>query len=168
MATALRNRAARIVDHGGTDVEAGAAAPTYHERGADPRHPGQRRQTMKFMMTTFADAEFYTQESFSDEQQEWLRGIVEFMHQFNAELEAAGELVTAEGLNPPSEAKTIRPQGDDVITTDGPFAEAKEYLAGFWIIDVASVERATELAAKVVRFVHAPIEIRPIGEAPEV
>ena len=123
---------------------------------------------MKFMMTTFGDEEIYNAESFTDEQREWLRGIVEFMTEFNTELEAAGELVTAEGLAAPSQAKTIRPHGDDVITTDGPFAEAKEYLAGFWIIDVASEERAAELAAKVVRFVHAPIEIRPIGEAPEV
>ena len=123
---------------------------------------------MKFMMATYGDQDVYDLENFDDEQRDWLRGIVEFMHEFNAELEAAGELVTAEGLTAPSEAKTVRPQGDDVITTDGPFAEAKEYLAGFWIIDVASVERATELAAKVVRFVHAPIEIRPVGEAPEV
>jgi hypothetical protein len=123
---------------------------------------------MKFMMMTFGDDGVYNVESFDDAQRDWIRGIVEFMAEFDAELEAAGELVTAEGLAAPSQARTVRPQGDDVITTDGPFAEAKEYLAGFWIIDVASLERAEEIAAKVVRFVHAPIELRPIGEAPEV
>ncbi len=120
------------------------------------------------MMSTYGDDAVYDRESFTDEQRDWLRGIVTFMDELNAELEAADELVTAEGLAAPSQARTVRPQDDDVITTDGPSAEAKEYLAGFWIIDVASVERAEALAAKVVRFVHAPIGIRPIGEAPEV
>jgi hypothetical protein len=123
---------------------------------------------MKFMMSTYGDDEVYNLESFDDERREWLRGVVAFMHELNAELAAAGELVTAEGLAAPSQAKTIRPKGDDVITTDGPFAEAKEFLAGFWIIDVAGYDRAAEIAAKVVRFVQAPIEIRPVGEAPEV
>jgi hypothetical protein len=123
---------------------------------------------MKFMMATYADADVYDVERFDDERRDWLRGIVAFMHELNAELEAAGELVTAEGLTAPSEARTVRPHGDDVITTDGPFAEAKEFLAGFWIIEVASFDRAAEIAAKVVRFVHAPIELRPIGEAPQV
>ena len=123
---------------------------------------------MKFMMATYADEDIYDLENFDDEQRDWLRGIVAFMHELNAELEAAGELVTAEGLTAPSEARTVRPQGDDVITTDGPFAEAKEFLAGYWVIDFADFERAEQIAAKIVRFVHAPIELRPIGEAPEV
>ncbi len=123
---------------------------------------------MKFMMATYGDESVYALADFDEGQREWMRGIVEFMHQLNAELEAAGELVVAEGLTAPSSARTVRPQGTDVITTDGPFAEAKEYLAGFWIIDVATRERAEEIAAKVVRYVHAPIELRPIGDAPEV
>lgn len=123
---------------------------------------------MKFMMATYADDSVYDLENLDDEHREWLRGIVTFMKQLNAELESTGELVTAEGLAAPAQARTVRPQGDDVITTDGPFAEAKEFLAGFWVIDVAGFDRAAEIAAKIVRFVHAPIELRPIGEAPEV
>ncbi|MDX6297466.1 MAG: hypothetical protein QOI51_1323 [Nocardioidaceae bacterium] len=123
---------------------------------------------MKFMMATYADDSVYDLEHLDDEQRDWLRGIVAFMQQLNAELESTGELVTAEGLTASAQARTVRPQGDDVITTDGPFAEAKEFLAGFWIIDVAGFDRAAEIAAKIVRFVHAPIELRPVGEAPEV
>lgn len=123
---------------------------------------------MKFMMGTYGDEEIYQVENFDEEQRAWLRGIVEFMEQLNTELAAAGELVAAEGLTAPSEARVVRPHGDDTVTTDGPFAEAKEVLAGFWVIDVASRERAEEIAARVVRFVNAPIELRPIGEAPEV
>lgn len=123
---------------------------------------------MKFMMGTYGDEEIYHVENFDEEQRAWLRGIVEFMEQLNTELAAAGELVAAEGLTAPSEARVVRPNGDDTVTTDGPFAEAKEVLAGFWVIDVASRERAEEIAARVVRFVNAPIELRPIGEAPEV
>jgi len=123
---------------------------------------------MKFMMATYGDQEVYNVECFDDERRDWLRGVIEFMHQLNADLEANGELLTAEGLAAPSQARTVRPHQDGTITTDGPFAEAKEVLAGFWIIDVASAERAEEIAAKIVRFVNAPIELRPIGEAPQV
>ena len=98
-----------------------------------------------------------------------IQAHIQFMKDLNQRLMAKGELVDAQGLAFPDQAKEVRAKkGGGFAVTDGPFPESKEFLAGFWIIDVASVERATELAAKVVRFVHAPIEIRPIGEAPEV
>lgn len=123
---------------------------------------------MKFLMSTYGTEDVYDVEHFDDEQREWLRGIIAFMGELNADLEASGELVSAEGLTAPSQAKTVRPSDGDPVTTDGPFAEAKEVLAGFWVIDVADFDRAAEIAARVVRFVNAPIELRPIGEAPEV
>ncbi len=123
---------------------------------------------MKFMMSTYGTEDVYDVDSFTDEQREWLRGIIDFMHELNADLEASGELVSAEGLTAPSQARTVRPGGDGPVTTDGPFAEAKEVLAGFWIIDVADFNRAAEIAGRIVSFVKAPIELRPIGEAPQV
>jgi len=123
---------------------------------------------MKFMMLTYGTEDVYDVESLNEEQREWLRGIVTFMHELNADLEASGELVSAEGLAAPSQTRTVRPGGDEPITTDGPFAEAKEVLAGFWIIDVADFDRAAEIAGRIVSFINAPIEIRPVGSAPEL
>jgi hypothetical protein len=73
---------------------------------------------------------------------------IAFMHRFNKELMDAGERVLAEGLAAPGEAKLVRARKDGPPITDGVFPESKEFLAGFWIIDVESPERAYELAAK--------------------
>ena len=72
---------------------------------------------------------------------------IAFMHRFNQELAEAGEWVDAQGLTPPGEARLVRAGSDGAPVTDGPFPEAKEFLAGYWIVDVDSPERAYELAA---------------------
>lgn len=74
---------------------------------------------------------------------------IAFMHQFNKELTNAGEFVAAEGLAPPRDAKLVRADSVGAPITDGPFAETKEFLAGFWIVEVDRTERAYELAARV-------------------
>jgi hypothetical protein len=71
-----------------------------------------------------------------------------FMHSFNQELTEAGEWVDAQGLAPPAQAKLVRAGKEGAPVTDGPFPESKEFLAGYWIIEVDSAERALELAAK--------------------
>ncbi len=73
---------------------------------------------------------------------------IAFMHRFNKGLTEAGEFVGAEGLAPPGDAKLVRARKDGGIATDGIFPESKEFLAGYWIIDVDSADRAYELAAK--------------------
>ncbi len=73
---------------------------------------------------------------------------IAFMHAFNKELKEAGEFVDAQGLAPPGQAKLVRAGKNGELITDGPFAESKEFLAGFWIIDVDSEARAVQLAAK--------------------
>jgi hypothetical protein len=130
--------------------------------------PRREAIDMKYMLLTYFGSDF-DQESFIDEKgAEWVGEMVAFMHQLNAGLEASGELVAAEGLDDPSQSWTVRPDGEGTITTDGPFAESKEVLAGYWIVDVADRARAEEIAAQVVNFVKAPIEIRRVGEAPQV
>ena len=98
---------------------------------------------------------------------------IAFMHQYNRELTATGEFLLAEGLAMPEEAKVIRASADGTPITDGPFAEAKEFLAGFWIIQVDSAERAYALAAKVSAApgrggapLNMPIEVRQVMNAP--
>jgi hypothetical protein len=74
---------------------------------------------------------------------------IAFMINLNKELAESGELVLAEGLDMPVNAKIVRAQRADKPTvTDGPFAETKEFLAGFWIVDCATQKRALEIAAK--------------------
>jgi hypothetical protein len=77
-----------------------------------------------------------------------LRAHIEFMKGFARKLRAAGELAAAEGLAGPEQAKLVRAGTDGKPVTDGVFAEAKEFLAGYWIIDVESAERAYEIAAE--------------------
>ena len=73
---------------------------------------------------------------------------INFMHSFNKQLREAGEWVSGEGLADPREARAVRAGKDGAPITDGVFPEAKEYLAGYWIIDVATPERAYALAAQ--------------------
>ena len=96
-----------------------------------------------------------------------------FMHRLNAELAAAGEWVDAQGLAAPGEAKLVRAGSDGAPVTDGPFPEAKEFLAGFWIVEVDTPERACEIAARASAApgpggapLNMPIEVRQVMSAP--
>ena len=73
---------------------------------------------------------------------------IEFMKSFVKKLATSGELVTAEGLSGPEQAKLVRAGNDGKPITDGVFPETKEFLAGFWIVDVDSPERAYAIAAE--------------------
>jgi hypothetical protein len=86
---------------------------------------------------------------------------------YNAELKAAGAWVFAGGLHPPSTATVVRSQGGDVVTTDGPFAETKEQLGGFWIIEAPDLDAALDWAAKGSAACGGPVEVRPFQETPE-
>jgi hypothetical protein len=98
---------------------------------------------------------------------------IAFMHEFNRQLMADGEFVDAQGLSTPGQARLVRAGRDGAPVTDGPFAEAKEFLAGFWIIDVDSAERAYAVAARASAApgpggapINMPIEVREIMSAP--
>jgi hypothetical protein len=98
---------------------------------------------------------------------------IAFMHRFNKELVATGEWIDAQGLSAPGQAKLVRAGQDGAPATDGVFPESKEFLAGFWIVDVDSAERAYELAAKVSvapgpggKPLNMGIELREVMSAP--
>jgi hypothetical protein len=82
--------------------------------------------------------------------------------QFEAELRASGEFVGSEGLGHPATSTTVRRTDAGVVATDGPFAELKEVLASFAVIDCASHERAVEIVSRMVEALGEPMEIRPI------
>ena len=96
---------------------------------------------------------------------EWIREMIGFMTDIDQELRDSGELVDSQGLADPSQAKTIRFQDGAPVPTDGPFAEAKESLAGYWIVE-GSQDRALEIASRVVAFIEGPIEVRQVMDAP--
>ena len=73
---------------------------------------------------------------------------IAFMRNFVSTLAAAGELVVTEGLSGPDQAKRVRAGGNGEPITDGVFPETKEFLAGFWIVDVDTPERAYAIAAE--------------------
>ncbi len=77
-----------------------------------------------------------------------IKAHIAFMISFNKKLKESGELVSAEGLAGPDQAKRVRAGKDGKPITDGVFPEAKEVLAGYWIVDVESPERAYEIAAQ--------------------
>ncbi|HEX5995876.1 MAG TPA: YciI family protein [Jiangellales bacterium] len=115
-----------------------------------------------------------------DEMADWsaedIMANIRFMHEFNDKLVESGELVDARGLTGPEQAKVVRAQlGGPPVVTDGPFPETKEFLAGYWIVDVDSDERAIEIAGQVSGApgrggapARVPVEVRPVGEAPSI
>lgn len=80
---------------------------------------------------------------------------------FNKKLAANGLEVFGGGLEDPSTATTVTVRDGATVITDGPFAEAKERIGGFWVIEASSLDRALELAAEASAACQAPIEVRP-------
>jgi hypothetical protein len=98
-------------------------------------------------------------ESFSDE------GRAAGLHAYavlNEELAASGELLAAEALADPDRAKHVTRRDGKTIASDGPFAEVKEQLAGFYLVECASLDRAIEIAGRIPEAELGMLEVRPI------
>jgi hypothetical protein len=109
----------------------------------------------------------------SDWKPEEFQAHVAFMHELNRELAESGERVLAEGLASPAQARLVRGGANGEAVTDGPFAESKEFLAGFWIVEVDSAERAYAIAARASMApgpggapLRMPVEVRQVMSAP--
>jgi hypothetical protein len=104
-----------------------------------------------------------------------IQAHIAFMVQLNKKLRSTGELVGAEGLAGPDQAKLVRAGSDGTPITDGVFPESKEFLAGYWIVAVDHPERAYEIAAEASAApgpggvpLNMPIEVRQVmGGPPE-
>lgn len=101
---------------------------------------------MKYMLILNSPRDGYRQ--YMTWPKETLEANAAFMQIFAKKLRAAGEMVGAEGLASPEQALRVRRGDDGTPVTDGVFPESKEFLAGYWIVEVASPERALELAAE--------------------
>jgi len=80
----------------------------------------------------------------------------------NAHLAASGELIVAHALADPSLAKRVTARAGQTLVSDGPFAEAKELLSGFYLIECDTIERAVACAARVPEAAHGLVEVRPV------
>jgi hypothetical protein len=80
---------------------------------------------------------------------------------FNSDLQGAGAWVFAAGLQPASSATVVRSSGREVSMTDGPYAETKEQMGGFWVIEALDLDAALEWAAKAAAACGGPVELRP-------
>jgi hypothetical protein len=86
---------------------------------------------------------------------------------FNTEVQQAGRWVFAGGLHPADTATVVRSEGGEVLTSDGPFAEAKEHLGGFWVIKAEDLDEALAWAAKGSAACRNPVEVRPFQDDAE-
>jgi hypothetical protein len=99
---------------------------------------------------------------------EVLGPVMEKLGAIRRELQDQNAWVFGQGLHAPETATVLRAQGDDVIVTDGPFAEGKEYLGGVTIIKAADLDAALAWARRYAEITGLPIEVRPFqGEAEE-
>ncbi len=92
---------------------------------------------------------------------EQIQEVMAAVDVFNGELQAGGNWVFAGGLEPPSAATVVNATGADVMITDGPYAETKEQLGGFWVIEAADLDAALELARRGSAACRDAVEVRP-------
>jgi hypothetical protein len=111
---------------------------------------------MKFMLLLWGDESHWadmTEEETAADMARW--------EDYSNQLIAAGAMVSGEGLQPSATSKTLRIENGDRVVTDGPFAETKEQLGGFYVIECDSFDDALEWAAKVPSAERGSTEVRP-------
>jgi len=98
---------------------------------------------------------------------ELLEKVMRDVDALNEEIKAAGAWVFGGGLHPSSTATVVQVQDGEVLTTDGPFAEGKEHVGGFWVIKASDLDGALEWGRKATRACAVPIEVRPFQDETE-
>ena len=98
--------------------------------------------------------------------QDFLDQIQRNLDELNADMRAAGAWVFSGGLHSPSTATVLQAKDDEVLTTDGPFLEGKEYLGGFSIVTAPDLDAALEWGRRLAAATTLPIEVRPFASEP--
>jgi hypothetical protein len=115
---------------------------------------------VKYVILIYSNPE--SREIWANIPAEQRRTGLEAYEALNTELEASGELIVTEALADPSLTKRVTVREGQTMTSDGPFAEAKELLAGFFLVECESTERAVEIAARVPEAELGLVEMRPV------
>ncbi len=97
---------------------------------------------------------------------EFLREVMADLDAVRRDMEAAGAWVFAGGLHDPDASTVVRPVDGDVLVTDGPYAEGKEHLGGFTVVEAPDLDAALEWGRKLARATTLPIEVRPLYGGP--
>ncbi len=95
-----------------------------------------------------------------------MQTVFEQVGAFNEELRASGSWVFAGGLEEPSRAKVVDATGSEVLLTDGPYAETKEYMGGFWVVEAPDLDAALAIAERGSAACMGKVEVRPFQEEP--
>ncbi len=112
---------------------------------------------MQYMLLIYGSGDSW--QTLTPEQQQEI-GAAYFA--FTEELQGAGKMVGGDALQPITTATSVRVRNGETLTTDGPFAETKEVLGGYYLIDVDTLDQALEWAAKIPGAAHGTIEVRPV------
>ena len=115
----------------------------------------------QYMLAVYSSDE--PREPMTDEERE--RGFA-LVHEIEEEMRAAKALVYSGRLLEPARARVVRPRRRMGKTTDGPFAETKEHIGGFYIIEASDLDAALAWASKVTDAIDTPIEVRPFMDVP--
>lgn len=121
---------------------------THESAQTSARIEGSKRKDMKYILMMITSKANMGCDPIGTWPKKDIQAHIAFMTGFNKELRASGEFVSAEGLAGPEQAKVVRAGKDGAPITDGVFPESKEFLAGYWIVDVESPERAYAIAAR--------------------
>ena len=117
---------------------------------------------MQYMALIYADEEAWS--GFSDEQRE---AAYEQYRAFGRDAEAAGVVAGGNELGPTRDATTVRVRSDETLVTDGPYAEVKEALGGYFVLECESMDDAIDWAARIPGAHHGSVEVRPVHVDPE-
>ncbi|MBJ8340619.1 hypothetical protein JGU71_17145 [Antrihabitans sp. YC3-6] len=112
---------------------------------------------MKYLVLIYSNPTSWTDPPRPEDEWGWREHLA-----VNADLIESGELISAHPLAAPSATKAVRVRDGIVSTTDGPYAEAKEYLAGYYLVECESVDRALEIAAQIPDARISGVEVRPV------
>ena len=111
----------------------------------------------QYMLSVWHDEDYDLDFSAPDAQRQ-----ADQVGRLNDELQRSGAWVFAAGLHPASSATVVRAEGGQVSMTDGPYAETKEQMGGFWVLEARDLDAALELAARAAGACERPVEVRPL------
>jgi hypothetical protein len=160
-----------------TDVRSGPTVPTSPSSGAD-RALRHKERAMKYIILSYGSQKDYDALSGQSTDRpaltpEDFAPMAEFMESFTSSLHDSGELVEARGVAAPALTRRVRLKEGVPVVTDGPYAETQEVLAGYWVVECESFDRAIEIAARLAAcpspdgiFADAVADVRPLDEGP--
>jgi hypothetical protein len=112
---------------------------------------------MQYLLLIYGDQDGWKSRSEEENGQ-----LMQDYMQFTQELEASGAMVAGNALQPTDTSTTVRVRNDETLTTDGPFAETKEQLGGYYLIEAKDLDEATKIAARIPSAKSGTIEVRPV------